>query len=208
MDIDLLLPFLTASMALTILPGPDILYVLTESITKGQKTGIAISAGLVSGVFIHTLLATTGVSLVLKRSELAYQLLSYIGATYLFYLAYLSAKEPQKEWLSPNNGHETTFFFWDLYKKGLLMNVLNPKVSLFFIAFLPQFVNPSFGNPTIQMLILGVIFMFQAFAIFSIVALTSATIMTQVRTPKFWKTTKWLKVLILTTLGFGLLLTS
>ncbi len=144
MDIDLLLPFLTASMALTILPGPDILYVLTESITKGQKTGIAISAGLVSGVFIHTLLATTGVSLVLKRSELAYQLLSYIGATYLFYLAYLSAKEPQKEWLTPNNGHETTFFFWDLYKKGLLMNVLNPKVSLVFYCLPSTVRKPKF----------------------------------------------------------------
>ena len=89
MQIELILSFLLASVLLTFMPGPDNIFVLTESITKGQKNGIAISIGLCSGVLIHTLAAATGLSIVIQKSALAFSIIKYLGAAYLFYLAYI-----------------------------------------------------------------------------------------------------------------------
>ncbi len=138
MEIGLILSFLGASVVLSLMPGPDNIFVLTESLTKGQRNGIAISFGLGLGVLIHTLAAATGLSIIVQKSAIAFSVIKYLGAIYLLYLAFRAFKEKKAElnFKSENNEKPKTLPY--LVKKGFLMNVLNPKVSLFFIAFLPQ----------------------------------------------------------------------
>ncbi len=205
MELQLIISFLGASILLTIMPGPDNIFVLTESITKGQRNGIAISLGLVSGILIHTLAAATGLSIIIQKSALAFTIIKYLGAGYLFYLAYKALKEKQPIVnLEKKNSHEKGF--GKLVRKGFFMNVLNPKVSLFFIAFLPQFISTSGYNITLQMILLGLIFMVQAIAIFSLISILSGRLSHYLNSSKFWKATKWGKVSVLSTLGITLML--
>lgn len=206
MQIELILSFLLASVLLTFMPGPDNIFVLTESITKGQKNGIAISIGLCTGVLIHTLAAATGLSIIIQKSALAFSIIKYLGAAYLFYLAYLSTKEKPMEVNLDKKSKEEKFQLFPLIRKGFLMNVLNPKVSLFFIAFLPQFISQDGINITYQMIILGLIFMVQALIIFSMISILSSRLTSYVNSSKFWKTTKWSKVGVLSILGLTLAL--
>jgi len=189
------------------MPGPDNIFVLTESLTKGQKNGIAISTGLSIGVLIHTLAAATGLSIIIQKSALIFSLIKYLGAAYLFFLAYQSyiEKKPliQIETKNPNQQIQIL----PLIKKGFLMNVLNPKVSLFFIAFLPQFISTKGFHITIQMIILGIIFMLQSWIIFSLIAMSSGKLNKHVQNIKFWKITQWGKISVLTILGLTLMLT-
>lgn len=182
------------------MPGPDNIMVLTESITKGKRHGIALSVGLSSGVLIHTLAATTGLSLILQSSALAFQVVKYLGAAYLFYLAYQSWQE------QPINTNlekriEADYQFWKLMRKGFLMNVLNPKVSLFFVAFLPVFVSTKGFSPTLQMLILGLLFMIISLLVFSFIASLSGRLSPYLNQAKFWEITKWGKTLVLSGLA-------
>ncbi|MGB0861741.1 MAG: LysE family translocator [Saprospiraceae bacterium] len=208
MDIGLVFSFLGASILLTLMPGPDNLFVLTESITKGQKNGISISIGLCLGVLVHTLAAATGLSIIIQQSALAFSIIKYLGAAYLFYLAYLSMKEGQPTLDFNSSTISEPFNIFPLIRKGFFMNVLNPKVSLFFIAFLPQFITNNSMNITVQMIVLGIIFMIQAIIIFSLIAILSSRLTSFVNNPKFWKITKWSKVLVLFILGLTLALSS
>lgn len=202
MDFNLLLSFLGASILLTVMPGPDNIFVLTESITKGKRNGIALSAGLSTGVLVHTLAAATGLSIIIQNSALAFQVIKYLGAAYLFYLAFLTLKEKPQ---NPNfEKVEANYDFWKLAKTGFVMNVLNPKVSLFFIAFLPQFVSETGIHITLQMMVLGVIFMIQAFLIFSLFSILSGRLSTYLNNERFWKATKYGKASILALLGLAL----
>ncbi|MFT6322010.1 MAG: threonine/homoserine/homoserine lactone efflux protein [Granulosicoccus sp.] len=206
MQIELILSFLLASVLLTFMPGPDNIFVLTESITKGQKNGIAISIGLCTGVLIHTLAAATGLSIVIQKSALAFSIIKYLGAAYLFYLAFMATKEKPMEVTLEKKSKEETFHLFPLIRKGFLMNVLNPKVSLFFIAFLPQFISQDGINITVQMIILGLIFMVQALVIFSLISILASRLTGYVNSAKFWKITKWSKVVVLSILGLTLAL--
>jgi threonine/homoserine/homoserine lactone efflux protein len=206
MQIELILSFLLASVLLTFMPGPDNIFVLTESITKGQKNGIAISIGLCTGVLIHTLAAATGLSIVIQKSALAFSIIKYLGAAYLFYLAFMATKEKPMEVTLEKKSKEETFHLFPLIRKGFLMNVLNPKVSLFFIAFLPQFISQDGINITYQMIILGLIFMAQAFVIFSLISILASRLTEYMNSAKFWKITKWSKVGVLSILGLTLAL--
>ncbi len=206
MELGLVLSFLGASIILSLMPGPDNIFVLTESLTKGQKNGISISLGLSLGVLIHTMAAATGLSVILQKSALAFSIIKYLGAAYLFYLAIMAIKEKKMDVnLEINSSTEETKIF-SLVKKGFLMNVLNPKVSLFFIAFLPQFISSGGFNITLQMIILGLIFMVQAFLVFSLISMLSSKLTKHVKNPKFWKITKWSKVGVLSILGLTLAL--
>ncbi len=206
METSLLLSFLGASVLLSFMPGPDNIFVLSESLSRGPKTGITISIGLVSGVLIHTLLAATGISLLISKSQLAFDIIKYVGATYLFYLAYQATKEKPIaiSYKSQTSQSETKSF--KLFSKGFLMNVTNPKVSLFFIAFLPQFITKDEMNYTLQMIILGIIFIIQALIIFSGIALLAGQFSKQLNKASFWTYTKWTKVIILSVLGISLLI--
>lgn len=188
-----------ASAGLAFMPGPDNIYVLTESVSKGPRQGIFITAGLVSGVLVHTTLVATGLSLIVFKNDLAYNILKYAGAIYLIYLAYGAWKEEPKPLEIRIGGQQDAFF--RLYRKGFLMNVLNPKVTVFFIAFLPQFVASDGWSPMLQLIILGVVFMLVSFIIFSSIALVSGESVKFVKNKKFWVVTKFFKISILLALA-------
>lgn len=163
--------FLTASILLAIAPGPDNLYLLTKSLSSGAKSGIILSAGLVSGIIFHTFLVMIGVATIIQNSSFAMNFLKFFGATYLLFLAFKSFQAGRRgEKISVGKSDSQSNFF-EIYRRGVLMNVLNPKVLLFFLAFLPQFVNLSSDSASLQIIFLGFIFAVQAFLIFSALAI-------------------------------------
>ena len=205
MELGLILSFIGASVILSLLPGPDNIFVLTESLTKGQRNGITISIGLSLGVLVHTIAAATGLSIIVQKSAIAFSIIKYFGAAYLFYLAYQAIKENKPFInLSSSTINKQKERLLPLIRKGFLMNVLNPKVSLFFIAFLPQFITVNGINITFQMLILGFIFMVQALLVFGTISILSSKLTKYVNSPKFWIITKWSKVSVLSVLGLTL----
>jgi len=204
MDIELIISFLLASIALALMPGPDNVFVLTESITKGKRNGIIISAGLASGVIIHTILIATGLSILIQQSPIVFNGIKIFGAIYLLYLAYLTYKEEifiVAGKIDSENEIQIKEKWFPLFKKGFLMNVLNPKVTLFFIAFLPQFVSND-GLPFfIQIVLLGMIFMIQAFLVFSLISIVAGNLSKLFNSGKFWKKLKWIKIIVLIVLA-------
>jgi len=127
-----LIYFIAASAALTFLPGPDILFVLTQSISQGKIAGIATATGLCTGILVHTSAAAFGISALIYKSALAFEIVKYAGAAYLLYLAWQALRE-SGELVSSAPIRERNSFA--LYRRGIFMNVLNPKVALFFLAF-------------------------------------------------------------------------
>lgn len=160
--------FVLAAVVLTLMPGPDILFVITQSINRGKKSGIVFASGLCTGLIFHVAAVSLGISVLIYRSPLAFAFLKFAGAAYLIYLgvkAFLSRKNASFRF-KPTAEQQVR----KLYRKGILMNLLNPKVILFFLAFFPQFIRPDADNPVIIMLILGLVFILQAILIFSLVA--------------------------------------
>ncbi len=197
-----LIYFIAASAALTFLPGPDIIFVLTQSISQGKIAGIATASGLCTGVLVHTTAAALGVSAIVYQSALAFTVLKYLGAAYLLYLAWQALREGDRV-LSSGPAQITDFRA--LYKKGIFMNVLNPKVALFFLAFLPQFVNLEAGGVSTQMILLGIIFMVQALLIFSVISVFAGTIGNKIlERPGIGKYINWGKAGIFTAIGIQL----
>ncbi len=157
--------FLIASFLLCLAPGPDNIYVLTQGMTKSKKAAVITTLGLTTGIIVHTTAAAFGISVIFKTSEIAFNIVKYAGAAYLLYIAYQAFKyrnEPLDLSVQNSSGE-----LKKLYIKGFFMNVLNPKVSIFFLAFLPQFVTPANGNVPMQMITLGLIFMILTIIVFS-----------------------------------------
>lgn len=167
-----LIPFLVASVLLTLSPGPDIIYVLSQSLVGGYKRGIFIAVGLVSGIIVHTSLVAFGVSLIIKNSEILFWSIKIAGALYLLYLAYKVYSSPTPSFSKDKDVVLKKSVFKD-FKTGFIMNILNPKVTIFFLAFFPGFLWDTENDLVIQFYILGGVFMLQAFIIFSLVALLS-----------------------------------
>ncbi len=176
-----ILGFLGASVLLTLMPGPDILFVITQSISQGKKSGIIIALGLCTGLIVHTTAASFGLSYILYTSEYAFSIVKYLGAAYLLYLGLITLIKEKENAIHDIQEKRTLNH---LYQRGILMNLLNPKVSLFFLAFLPQFVKADSDDYSIQMLLLGVIFIMQAIIIFSIVSVLADTLFRAVMTNK------------------------
>jgi threonine/homoserine/homoserine lactone efflux protein len=150
------------------MPGPDNLFILAQSISNGKNAGISTALGLCTGLLVHITAATLGISAIIYQSSLGFAIFKYVGAAYLLFLAYKAFREKDFNFSIENKSYSE---YKSLYKKGILMNILNPKVSLFFLAFLPQFVNRSSGNITQQMLIYGVVFLIQTLIIFTLISL-------------------------------------
>lgn len=207
MTLQQIISFILASAALTILPGPDNIFVLTQSLTRGKRFGLGISLGLVSGLIIHTFLAAFGISLLISQSPTAFSVIKYLGAAYLFYLAFSALKEKPSVPSLNKDASPTHISFFSLWQTGFIMNLLNPKVIIFFIAFFPQFIIPDgFKNHT-QMIILGLLFMLIAFIIFTLISLLAGIFSNFINKPKFWIFIKWAKFGILSAIGLSLLLT-
>jgi len=181
-------------MLLTLMPGPDIIYVLVQSITNGKKYGIVTALGLVSGILIHTSLVAFGISAILKQSENLYFTIKLFGAFYLMYLAFQTYKSTDEIFLDSKTTKKNLI---NLYKQGFIMNVLNPKVSIFFLAFFPGFLYSTTQNTIIQFYVLGTLFMLQALLIFSMVSMLSGYFASYLKNhPTFNTKLKWFKILI------------
>lgn len=193
--------FLAASVALTIAPGPDNIFVLTQGITRGKKPAIITALGMCSGVSVHTVAAACGISAVFYTSVLAFNLVKYAGTAYLLYLAYMTLKNRSSIRISTPDDRN----YMALYRRGFIMNVLNPKVAMFFLAFLPQFVSPTAEHFALQMLTLGLIFMVQGIVIFSLIGYFSGVIGSYiVSNPKIAGYFDWLTAGVFASLGVRL----
>jgi len=203
--LDQLIPFLTASILLTFSPGPDIIYVLVRSIAYGYKQGIVTALGLVSGILIHTSLVAFGVSAIIKQSEDIFLIIKILGAIYLLYLAYQVYKsDPEIAYSAEGIQNKNTF---SLFRQGFIMNVLNPKVGIFFLAFFPGFLWEPNGNTLVQFYILGAVFMLQALIIFSGVAIMADKISIYIKShAKSGIFLKWMQVVIFVFIAILILL--
>lgn len=172
MNFEVLIAFIVSSSILTISPGPDILYVISQSFLKGKKAAIVTSIGLTTGLLFHTFFVVVGLSLLIRENENIFLFLKFIGALYFIYLAIMVFLKRNNK----INFKSKELDNIDFFKKGLLMNLLNPKVSLFFIALFPGFVFHDTLSAQIQFLILGLIFWFQANLIFIAVSIFSTKI--------------------------------
>jgi len=199
--------FLVASVLLTLMPGPDIIFVITQSISQGKKAGILTALGLSTGIIVHTTAASLGISLILYESATAFNILKYLGAAYLIFLGIQAIFERNK-----NNfklGNAPSKEYKKLFKKGILMNILNPKVSLFFLAFLPQFVSANSKNPSLEMMFLGIIFMIQGVIIFSLISILAEKLSERImKNPKISKAVNWIKAFVFLFIGVSLALGS
>ncbi len=171
---DILLTFLTVSLAITFAPGPDNLLVLGQSIARGRAAGMGIAIGCALGCFTHTLWATLGVSAALRTSPNAFFALKLAGAAYLVWLGVHALRS---KGAAATDVRATPALPWRRYvARGFIANAINPKVALFFLAFLPQFTAPAAGTVEWQMVTLGIVFALQTILVFGTVALAAGSI--------------------------------
>jgi threonine/homoserine/homoserine lactone efflux protein len=159
--------FFTASVALALAPGPDNIFVLTQSAIQGRAAGLFVTLGLCTGLLGHTAAVTLGVAAVFATSATAFNVLKIVGALYLAYLAWQAFRAGASELLQNRNA---TIGSRQLYLRGVVMNLTNPKVAIFFLAFLPQFADPSRGSMSLQLVFFGIVFIVAALLVFSSIA--------------------------------------
>ncbi|MEM9679871.1 MAG: LysE family translocator [Bacteroidota bacterium] len=174
MNYDILLSFALATSALAISPGPDNIYVLAQSISNGKSYGMATVCGLITGCIVHTTLLAFGVSAVIKNNPSIFYGIKIVGALYLLFLAYKVFRSDAK--IDINSSGAPKKNLKQLFVQGFFMNVLNPKVTLFFLAFFPGFLFSETLSTVVQFYVLGGVFMLVSFIIFSAIALLAARI--------------------------------
>lgn len=174
MDLANYLSFLGAAILLTLAPGPDNMYILTKSLSAGPRQGVTLAMGLATGPLWHTLLVMVGVAAFIQSSPAAFMVLKYCGAAYLLYLSYGAFRSKGASIKAGDvvDKSESFALYKRGFKRGFLMNASNPKVLLFFLAILPQSVQPNgFLSPSLQIGLLGLTFSIQAAILFSIAAI-------------------------------------
>jgi threonine/homoserine/homoserine lactone efflux protein len=169
LPIDTLALFFMTAVALGFAPGPDNIFVLTQSALYGRLSGIAVTLGLCTGLIVHTLAVALGVAVIFQTSEMAFTLLKTIGAAYLVYLAWGAWRAGTSELPSGQAGQQGPSYK-KLYLRGIVMNITNPKIAIFFMAFLPQFADPSRGLLSYQLIELGLVFIVAGLAVFFSIA--------------------------------------
>ncbi|KUO53023.1 MAG: hypothetical protein APF76_12655 [Desulfitibacter sp. BRH_c19] len=172
-DITTLILFAGASLILLITPGPSIIYIITQSIEKGRSAGITAVLGVELGSFIHVIAAAFGISALLMASATAFNIIKFIGAGYLIYLGL--CKLLKHEMLEDNDNGIKNNKLSSVFYKAILVNLLNPKTALFFLAFLPQFVDVSKGTATTQIMFLGLVFIMLAISTDTLFALLAGS---------------------------------
>lgn len=171
--LDTLAAFFTAAVLLALAPGPDNIFVLTQSALHGKTSGLAVVFGLCTGLLVHTLAVTLGVAVIFQVSALAFSVLKFAGAAYLVYLAWQAFRATATP-IRDGNGNNVPL--GRLYRRGIIMNVTNPKVSIFFLAFLPQFADPARGPLPAQLILLGMTFIVSTILVFGAIALLAGTV--------------------------------
>lgn len=171
---DILILFIAAAAALAIAPGPDNLYVLAQSALHGHRTGLLITLGLCTGLMVHISAVALGVATLLMTSAVAFTALKVFGASYLLYLAWQSFQAGSS--VMPASAGTRRPGGLAAYGRGVIMNISNPKVAIFFIAFLPQFADPARGPVALQIVWLGAAFMATALVIFTAISMAAGRI--------------------------------
>lgn len=174
--LDILLTFFGASLLLAASPGPDNIFVLTQSALHGKKAGLYVTAGLSTGLLGHTAAAVIGVAALVQSSPLALNAIKLAGASYLLYLAWQALVSTQQNIRQNSEIESKPLSTWGLYSRGIFMNISNPKVALFFLAFFPQFTNEAFGDVPSQMLTLGGVFILATAICFSAIAIAAGSL--------------------------------
>jgi threonine/homoserine/homoserine lactone efflux protein len=193
--IETLISFVLATSILACSPGPDNIFVLTQSIVNGKKFGLATVFGLMTGCIIHTTLVAFGVSAIIKESETIFFMIKLFGAAYLLFLAYKIYKSDADIIFSTDKVAQKTTI--QLFKQGFIMNVLNPKVTIFFLAFFPQFLFSEELSTIIQFYILGLLFIITSFIVFGSIAVLAGTISESIRQNKnIGLYLKWMQVFV------------
>ena len=165
--------FFGAAVLLALAPGPDNLFVLMQSAMRGRGAGLLVVLGLCSGLLVHTAAVALGLATLFATSALAFNLLKAAGAIYLVWLAWQAWHAPAADTGSAAADAPSAA---QLYRRGIVMNVTNPKVSIFFLAFLPQFVSAERGDVGTQVLTLGALFMLATLLVFGAIALAAGTL--------------------------------
>ena len=205
MNYEILSAFILASATLAISPGPDNIYVLTQGMVNGRAYGLATTAGLITGCIIHTTFLAFGVSAIIKESETLFLTIKVLGALYLCYLAYRVFRQKEGIEMDPHTVQKRSL--WQLFKQGFIMNVLNPKVTIFFLAFFPGFLFSQDMNTISQFYILGLLFMAVSGAIFSVIAIMAGSISGYLRSNRKTGTIlKWLQIVVFLGIAAFLLL--
>ena len=195
MNYEILFGFILATTALALSPGPDNIYVLMQSISNGRKYGIATVCGLISGCLVHTTLVAFGVSAIIKESESLFFIIKTLGALYLLYLAYKVFKSDAAVSLSNNAVPKKSMM--QLFKQGIIMNVLNPKVSIFFLAFFPAYLFSKTISTVTQFYVLGLLFMATSFMVFALIAFLAGFISDYLKQSKnIGLVLKWLQIVV------------
>lgn len=192
---DQILLFFISSLALTLMPGPDILFVINQSL-EDKKSGFLVSFGLCSGLVVHTLLLTIGLSAIIEQNDNIIMFFKYFGSFYLFYLA---SQEFKKDSLTIEKQKE------NFYLRGVYMNLINPKVLIFFLAYFPNFLFSDNISISYQFIILGSIFILQALIVFSIVSIASNRLISILKVDANNKKIVYLKSFIFVLIGLSIL---
>ncbi|PWN67836.1 LysE family translocator [Chryseobacterium oncorhynchi] len=193
--------FILAALVLVISPGPNMIYLISKSITQGKKSGFISLAGVVCGFLFHIVMVSFGLTAVLLAVPFAYTVLKVLGTIYLLYLAYQAIKPNSKNIFDVEQSSS-----YDSPKKlftvGFLTNVLNPKVAVFYLSFFPQFIKPEYGSVFTQSLELGVVQVFVSFSVNFVIVLTAARVAVFFSHNPIWiKVQKWFMASVLTYLA-------
>ena len=197
--------FAAVSWALIITPGPDMIYVITHGMAHGRKAGIVSAVGVIGGILVHTTAAALGITLIFQTSAFAFLIVKYLGAIYLIYLGVKAWRDKSTFNLpSQTSIMNPRALFW----QGVLSNVLNPKIAVFFLAFLPQFVDQGSSQVALQMALLGLTFAFFGMCFLIVVGYFAGTVGAWLtRSPQSTKILRWLTGGILVSLGVRLAFT-
>ena len=195
METNIILSFIVATGLLALSPGPDNIYVLIQSVTNGVKYGLATVLGLITGCLVHTSLVAFGVSALINKNETLFLSLKLFGASYLTYLAFKVYKSKRNISFSSERALKKSTL--QLFKQGFIMNVLNPKVSIFFLAFFPGFLFSDSMDTVNQFFILGFIFMGVSLVVFSLIAILAGTISNYLgQNSNTFIILKWLQIVV------------
>ncbi|MBF0189099.1 MAG: LysE family translocator [Magnetococcales bacterium] len=199
--------FYATSALLALVPGPDNLFLLAQSALHGRKAGLSLTFGFSTGILFHTLLVILGVATLIRTSESAFTVLKLLGALYLLTLAWQSYRDSRRT--TDPAPHCPTLSMKSLYRRGILMNASNPKVTLFFLAFLPQFTDPARGSVTGQILLLSLLFILNTIVMFGAIAWGAGALKQWLRErPSAQMVINRVAAVVLATLAIQLLLTS
>ncbi|WP_404440468.1 LysE family translocator [Stutzerimonas chloritidismutans] len=196
------LVFFSAALALNVSPGPDLLFVLSRTLSGGRRVGVASACGVCSGALVHVAAAALGISAILATSALAFAVVKYVGAAYLLYLG-IQALRSAGAGMQLNLNAAPRTSAWQAYRQGILVDILNPKAAIFFMAFLPQFVRPDQGAVAVQLLVLGVLVVMVAIVVECALVLLAARASSALRENR--RLSQWLdRVLGSVLIGLGI----